>query len=303
MLFTFYLSSLNYLGVTNVPFIDFFGGIFIGSFKPYLLDSYLGYFGKQLIEGNADSGGVEDTILLVILAVSVLIGVFASQLASETWDSVKEEIEADQKKRIVDGNEIANDGIVRTLAGFDLPQWLIGIQLYIQESNERIEQMIQIEYKAAVWNYTNTEDIPNGDDPASFSDSPENTASDFDIGRAICDGFVLSPALLRAYFKYSDPLCEETFLECNVNKTSINSSNITSIHLKQQLEEGDLISLITPLDETASDIVNNGKSVIPIENIKIGLHEKEYLLQFLILLREKVEHEVQEIEKTIKTLK
>ena len=95
------LGMYNYIyGVTNVPYLDFAGGIFIGSLKPYLLDSYLGYFGKELIDGSStDTGGMQDTILLVVLGVSVLIGVFASQLAGETWESVTAEIEAEEKRK------------------------------------------------------------------------------------------------------------------------------------------------------------------------------------------------------------
>jgi len=74
------IGLYNYVyGVTNVPYLQFAGGIFFGSFKPYLLDSYLGVFGKQIVDGDA-GGGLEDALLLVALAASVLVGVFASQL-------------------------------------------------------------------------------------------------------------------------------------------------------------------------------------------------------------------------------
>lgn len=77
------IGFYNYVyGVTNVPYFDFAGGIFLGSIKPYLLDSYLGYFGKTVIDGSAaaDPSGMQDILLLVALGVSVLIGVFASQV-------------------------------------------------------------------------------------------------------------------------------------------------------------------------------------------------------------------------------
>ena len=83
-------------GVTNVPFFDFAGGIFLGSMKPYLLDSYLGVFGKTIVDGTAGSSSTEDVLLLVALGISVMIGVFASQLAAETWESVTAEIEAEK---------------------------------------------------------------------------------------------------------------------------------------------------------------------------------------------------------------
>merc|ERR1712232_25712 len=68
----------NYIyGVTNVPLFDFAAGIFLGSLKPYLLDSYLGYFGKNLIDGSSGEES-QDIILFVVLGLSILIGVFAS---------------------------------------------------------------------------------------------------------------------------------------------------------------------------------------------------------------------------------
>jgi hypothetical protein len=38
-------------GVTNLPFFDFAGGIFLGSLKPYCC--YIGYFGRSLVDGTA----------------------------------------------------------------------------------------------------------------------------------------------------------------------------------------------------------------------------------------------------------
>ena len=44
------IGLYNYVyGVTNVPYLDFAGGIFFGSLKPYLLDSYLGVVRKQQV--------------------------------------------------------------------------------------------------------------------------------------------------------------------------------------------------------------------------------------------------------------
>lgn len=81
------IGMYNYVyGVTNVPYLEFAGGIFLGSLKPYLLDSYLGYFGKTIVDGTvADASGTQDVILLVALGVSVLIGVFASQVRASKF--------------------------------------------------------------------------------------------------------------------------------------------------------------------------------------------------------------------------
>ena len=206
------IGLYNYVyGVTNVPYLDFAGGIFLGSLKPYLLDSYLGVFGKQLVDGTANEGGMQDALLLVALGVSVLIGVFASQLANETWESINEEIEL-EKEAAAKEDDTTNDGITREIMGMTLPQWLIGFQLSLQAADERVGAMIEEEYKAGVWNYTQEElELDSSINPAAQSSSPEvvNANKGFDFAASICDGLVLSPNLLSAYFKYADPLYKE----------------------------------------------------------------------------------------------
>ncbi len=203
--------SLFCSGVTNVPYLDFAGGIFLGSLKPYLLDSYLGVFGKQLVDGTAGESGMQDALLLIALGVSVLIGVFASQLANETWDSINEEVEL-EKKAAAEKSDSSQDGITRQIMGMDLPQWVIGFQLSLQAGDERVGAMIVEEYNAKVWNYTQEElELDPIINPAAQSSSPEvaNANKGFDFAASICDGLVLSPNLLSAYFRYADPLFNE----------------------------------------------------------------------------------------------
>lgn len=198
-------------GVTNVPYLDFAGGIFLGSLKPYLLDSYLGVFGKQLVDGTAGESGMQDALLLIALGVSVLIGVFASQLANETWDSINEEIEL-EKNAAAEKDDSAQDGITRQLMGMDLPQWIVGFQLSLQAADGRVGAMIVEEYNAKVWNYTQEElQLDPIINPAAQRFSPEvaNANKGFDFPASICDGLVLSPNLLSAYFRYADPLFDE----------------------------------------------------------------------------------------------
>ena len=173
------IGMYNYVyGVTNVPVTDFMGGIFLGSLKPYLLDSYLGFFGKEVIEQSAagaetaTGAGYQDFLLLGALGVSVLIGVFASQLASETWDSVLEEIEEEKKNTSEDDGEDANDGVVREMFGWTLPQRVVGFQLQLKAANSRIDRLVVEEFEAKVWNYT-IEEVPQELDPASLPTSAE----------------------------------------------------------------------------------------------------------------------------------
>ncbi|GAX17868.1 hypothetical protein FisN_18Hh072 [Fistulifera solaris] len=206
------LGLYNYVyGVTNVGWGPFCGGIFLGSLKPYLLDSYLGYFGKSIVDGSIqqDAGGMQDTLLLVALGVSVLIGVFASQLASETWDAVLQEVEEEKKKT---SSSDKDDSIKREILGWKLPEWIIGFQIALQEADERVRSTVVSEYQAKVWNYTNAEDIPPSRNPALRPDSPEQLYANrgFDFTESFCDGLVLSPILLQSYLKYSDPRYNET---------------------------------------------------------------------------------------------
>eukprot|EP00550_Attheya_septentrionalis_P008099 CAMPEP_0198294862 /NCGR_PEP_ID=MMETSP1449-20131203/24687_1 /TAXON_ID=420275 /ORGANISM="Attheya septentrionalis, Strain CCMP2084" /LENGTH=593 /DNA_ID=CAMNT_0043994957 /DNA_START=267 /DNA_END=2048 /DNA_ORIENTATION=- len=215
------IGMYNYIyAVTNVPFFDFAGGIFFGSFKPYLLDSYLGFFGMSLMDGTAaEGGGMEDYILLVALGVSVLIGVFASQLAGETWESVTEEVNAEQRAKLEaeGGVEDEDDGMIRELFGVKLPLFLVGMQLGFKDAEERISDLILVEYDAQVWNYTKADGGPPREkDPAFSPESPEIDGANkgFDFGASVCDGLVLSPLLFKAALKYSDPFySKETDLD------------------------------------------------------------------------------------------
>lgn len=204
------IGLYNYVyGVTNVPYLQFAGGIFFGSFKPYLLDSYLGVFGKQIVDGDA-GGGLEDALLLVALAASVLVGVFASQLSGETLDKINEEIEMEKAEKAAAEGEDEDDGIMREIMGVSMPQWLIGFQLSLQAADQRVNAMIEEEYLGRVWNYTAEElkSSPELVDPATQPSSPEVLGANlgFDFGASICDGLVLSPALFGAYLRYADPL-------------------------------------------------------------------------------------------------
>jgi hypothetical protein len=113
-------------------------GIFLGSLKPYFLDSYLGYFGKEVLEGSVGNGAsIQDAVLLGVLGISVLIGVFASQLATETWETVLAEVE--QEKEVHDESK---DKYVRDVFGFELPVWVIDFQVNLKAADDRINGLV-----------------------------------------------------------------------------------------------------------------------------------------------------------------
>ena len=205
------LGLYNYIyGVTNVPFAAFAGGIFLGSLKPYLLDSYLGYFGKNVIEGTNEDG-FQDVLLLAALGLSVLIGVFASQLAGETWESVLAEVEAEKNAKLGDEDSAgeATDGLTREFLGLTLPNWMIEFQVKLKESEDRVTELIAAEYEAKVWNYTKEEGgPPPALDPAVQANSPElqGAYQGVDFASLFYDGLVFGPALFAAVTKLADPL-------------------------------------------------------------------------------------------------
>mmetsp|Transcript_54370 Transcript_54370/g.140441 ORF Transcript_54370/g.140441 Transcript_54370/m.140441 type:complete len:613 (+) Transcript_54370:41-1879(+) len=84
-------------GTSKLNPLTFASGYFLGSMKPYLLDSYLGVFSKQILDGESlDSS--KDLLLLVGLGALVLVGVFATELANESWDLVQQEVKADKER-------------------------------------------------------------------------------------------------------------------------------------------------------------------------------------------------------------
>eukprot|EP00586_Coscinodiscus_wailesii_P020699 CAMPEP_0172513998 /NCGR_PEP_ID=MMETSP1066-20121228/257014_1 /TAXON_ID=671091 /ORGANISM="Coscinodiscus wailesii, Strain CCMP2513" /LENGTH=571 /DNA_ID=CAMNT_0013294499 /DNA_START=254 /DNA_END=1967 /DNA_ORIENTATION=+ len=285
------IGLYNYIyGVTNVPLFDFMAGIFFGSFKPYLLDSYLGYFGKELLDGG---GGDEtqDFVLLVALGVSVLVGVFASQLAGETWDAIQKEADI-EKEKMKDGND-DGDGVVRNFMGVDLPQWVVGFQLGLKGAEKRLTEVVEAEYNAKVWNYTKQEEIPKQLDPALSSQSPEilGKGQGLDFTQSFFDGLVLSPVLLSSYLKYADPaVLEET--KSNDEQNKVNSDN-EQTNLQQT-------SLVGKNDVGSSeDGTIKQPEKVTITNIN-NIDDK-FLLNTLSVLRVTTTERLEEIEKKLET--
>jgi uncharacterized membrane protein YdjX (TVP38/TMEM64 family) len=93
------LGAYPYIyGTTKLKPQTFCAGYFLGSLKPYLLDSYIGVLSKQVLDGDTMDSS-KDLILIVGLAVLVLVGTFATEIAQESWDAVRLEIEADAEAR------------------------------------------------------------------------------------------------------------------------------------------------------------------------------------------------------------
>lgn len=291
------IGLYNYIyGVTNVPLFDFAAGIFLGSFKPYLLDSYLGVFGKDLVDGNLGEGGMQDIILLTVLGVSVLIGVFASQLAGETWESVKLEVEEEKKRQKEEGIKEGKDGITRELFGFEFPDWVVGAQVSLKEAGERMDVMIKTEYNAAVWNSTEEFPPPASMDPAKAIISQEVLeVGKFDAVAAICESLVLSPALFQAWLKYSDPLFDEKeeipVLEGDFEAARAAVSNMISSRTSLDRDEAlpEILSAVSLTDpEPTADFLLTTQR--PVRKVKLDPDEEEKKVkEVLDLMKRNVE--------------
>ena len=77
--------------MTSVSALDFLAGISLGSIKPYLLDSYLGLFGKSLIDDPSGGGMYSDVVLFAFISVLILVGTFATEVATSTWEEIQTE--------------------------------------------------------------------------------------------------------------------------------------------------------------------------------------------------------------------
>lgn len=241
-----------------------------------------------MIDGTAATGdGFQDVILLVALGVSVMIGVFASQLAGETWESVTEEIEAEKlkKKETVQSDDEGEDDSTRSLFGFDLPLWAVGAQIALKEAELRVEEMILLEYQAAVWNCTDDNPPEDAKNPSNFDDSPEilGVGNGFDVVASLCDGFVLSPSLAKAYFKYADPLHDQS-KDLEIGLGEKNDSKDLDIKVSREMQYRN--------DNNTEWFDKRDSS----EAVQILINE-DYLLTSLQILREEVAAKLIRIEK------
>mmetsp|Transcript_71524 Transcript_71524/g.140417 ORF Transcript_71524/g.140417 Transcript_71524/m.140417 type:complete len:548 (-) Transcript_71524:182-1825(-) len=106
------LGGYSYIyGSSRLALLPFCSATFLGGLKPYLLDSYLGVFSKQLIDGG-EVDSTRDALLLVGLFTLVLVGVFANDLAGEVYECVLNEVKAEKDaKALARANRNGLDGL------------------------------------------------------------------------------------------------------------------------------------------------------------------------------------------------
>ena len=83
-------------GTTSVTYPEFLAGTFLGSLKPYYLDSAMGVFTLSALTGRTTDDPNEDLFLVFALGATALVGTFASQVATRMWTEVNEEMEAEE---------------------------------------------------------------------------------------------------------------------------------------------------------------------------------------------------------------
>eukprot|EP00638_Chattonella_subsalsa_P001876 CAMPEP_0117751436 /NCGR_PEP_ID=MMETSP0947-20121206/10971_1 /TAXON_ID=44440 /ORGANISM="Chattonella subsalsa, Strain CCMP2191" /LENGTH=489 /DNA_ID=CAMNT_0005569811 /DNA_START=201 /DNA_END=1666 /DNA_ORIENTATION=+ len=141
------IGAYNYIyGATNLSSLNFLVGMFLGSFKPYFIDAYLGVFGKSIIDNTGDSSN--DYLVILAFSVTILVGTLATQVATRTWDEIQSEaaLEASEK------NSETGELTWQQLWGIEtneesLPSWYRDLSGNYKAAQKRIEYIIEEEWE------------------------------------------------------------------------------------------------------------------------------------------------------------
>lgn len=144
------IGAYNFLyALTSVTAVEFLLGITAGSIKPYLLDSYLGIFGKSILDdpqGLNSAFGAKDIALLGVVALLILIGTFATQIATNTWNEIQSEMKSisgeDDKNNPNDVDWFQMFGV----SPEDLPVWVNGLKKDSDAAWNRLESVMLDEW-------------------------------------------------------------------------------------------------------------------------------------------------------------
>ena len=123
-------------------------------------------------------------IVAISAALVTVIGIFASQLAGDSWDSIKAEVQADKRRnrhRKMQGK--GGCKVITSLFGYKLPDGLITDQVEMKQAGSSMEELIEAEYM----------------NMAAVESQSTGKAT-------LYEHRVLIPALLNAFFTYSDPV-------------------------------------------------------------------------------------------------
>eukprot|EP00752_Nemacystus_decipiens_P008104 g7244.t1 len=217
------LGAYNYVyGTTSLKLPVFLSGMFVGSLKPYLLDSYLGVFGKQMVDGEGGVGG--DLALVGTFFVVVLVGTFASQVASRTWEELNAEaqksVPADEPTADDDGSPASpdpDDGLdwleLWGVEPSSLPEWFTSWKAEDNAVKNKIRGVVRQEWAYMQERQALIEDGGGGrlaEESKSGLPPPgppllDESGRFFDLGAYVSESTVFPFVLIESFWKYSDP--------------------------------------------------------------------------------------------------
>lgn len=141
------IGAYNYIyGASSVSAIDFISGISLASIKPMLLDSYLGIFGKSIIDADNSQS---DVVFIAVIVAIFAAGTFGTQVAASTLEDIKKE--ANELTETIDKNAMKQKPFYSTmqmigLTDDNIPKFLIGIKTGLENALYRINTVIDDEW-------------------------------------------------------------------------------------------------------------------------------------------------------------
>lgn len=144
------IGVYNYIyGASSVSAVNFISGISLGSIKPYLFDCYLGLFGKSVLDQQSSTE--QDIILAVFMGLVILVGTYASQLASQTWIEIQKEADIE-----IDPNDLSNSSNNNSTSFLSswginenvVPKFVLDFQNDIGQASDRVQRVITSESNA-----------------------------------------------------------------------------------------------------------------------------------------------------------
>ena len=141
------IGAYNYIyGASSVSVIDFVSGISLASIKPMLLDSYLGIFGKSIIDADNSQS---DIVFIAVIVAIFAAGTFGTQVAASTLEDIKKE--ASVLSENFDQIQMKQKPFYSTMQMIgikddDIPKFLVGIKNGLENALYRINTIIDDEW-------------------------------------------------------------------------------------------------------------------------------------------------------------
>ena len=141
------IGAYNYIyGASSVSVLDFVSGISLASIKPMLLDSYLGIFGKSIIDADNSQS---DLVFIAVIVAIFAAGTFGTQVAASTLEDIKNE--ASLLSESSDQIQLKQKPFYSTmqmigLKDDDIPKFLVGIKNGLENALYRINTIIDDEW-------------------------------------------------------------------------------------------------------------------------------------------------------------